>query len=226
MTAKHPPSHHAIVFDLGGVIVDWQPRYVYEQFFADKAELDYFLKEVVNGKWMLLTDGGSHDWPNATAELCAKFPQYKSQIEAFRPRWMEMLRGEIGGSVEILKRLKLQGRRLLGLTNWAADTFDASLPHLPALALFEGIVVSGQERLRKPDPAIFRLLCARYGIDAANSIYIDDNQANVDAATRLGFDALFFSSPARLAADLHQRGALRPQGFKLARNRLKCRYGR
>jgi 2-haloacid dehalogenase len=203
-------SPDAIVFDLGGVIVDWQPRYVYEQLFTDRAELDYFLKNVVNGPWMLLTDSGSHDWPTATAELCAKFPNYKSQIEAFRPRWMEMLRGEIHDSVELLKRLKLQGQRLLGLTNWASDTYDESLPRLPSLALFEGIVVSGQEKLRKPDPAIFRLVCQRYGIDATNSIYIDDNQANVDAAARLGFDALFFSSPTLLAADLLQRGALRP----------------
>jgi 2-haloacid dehalogenase len=203
-------SPDAIVFDLGGVIVDWQPRYVYEQIFADKDELEYFLKNVVNGPWMLLTDGGSHDWPTATAELCAKFPHYKSQIEAFRPRWHEMLRGEIGESVEILKRLKLQSQRLLGLTNWAADTFDEGLPKLPSLALFEGIVVSGQERMHKPNPAIFRLLCDRHNIDAANSIYIDDNQANVDAAARLGFDALFFSSPTLLAADLLQRGALRP----------------
>jgi len=202
-------SPDAIVFDLGGVIVDWQPRYVYEQLFADKDELDYFLKEVCNGPWMLLTDGGSHDWPTATAELSAKFPQYRSQIEAFRPRWSQMLRGEIGASVEILKRLKLQGQRLLGLTNWAADTFDEGLPRLPSLALFEDILVSGREKLHKPDPAIFRLLCQRHGIEAARSIYIDDNRANVDTAAQLGFDALFFSSPARLAADLHQRGALR-----------------
>ena len=99
-------SPDAVVFDLGGVIVDWQPRYVYQHLFTDKDELDYFLKEVCNGPWMLLTDGGSHDWPTATAELAAKFPQYRSQIEAFRPRWSQMLRGEIAESVEILKRPK------------------------------------------------------------------------------------------------------------------------
>ena len=206
-----PPSKSpdAIVFDLGGVIVDWQPRYVYETIFTDKDELEYFLTDVVNSPWMLLTDGGSHDWPTATAELSARFPHYKSQIEAFRPRWHEMLRGEIEDSVAILKRLKIQGQRLLALTNWAADTFDEGLPRLPSLALFEDILVSGREKLRKPDPAIFHLLCGRHGIDAANSIYIDDNRANVDAAAQLGFDALLFSSPTQLAADLHQRGALR-----------------
>lgn len=202
-------SPDAVVFDLGGVIVDWQPRYVYQHLFTDKDELDYFLKEVCNGPWMLLTDGGSHDWPTATAELAAKFPQYRSQIEAFRPRWSQMLRGEIAESVEILKRLKVQGQRLLGLTNWAADTFDEGLPRLPSLALFEDILVSGREKLHKPNPAIFRLLCDRHGIAPANSIYIDDNRVNVEAAARLGFDALFFSSPTQLAADLHQRGALR-----------------
>ncbi|MGE0151990.1 MAG: HAD family hydrolase [Reyranellaceae bacterium] len=209
MTASHKTAHHAIVFDLGGVVVDWQPRYVYETIFADKAELDYFLKEVCNGPWMLLTDGGSHDWRSATAELVAKFPHYRAQIEAFRPRWGEMLRGEIADSVAILEALKAQGQRLLALTNWAADTFDEGLPRLPSLSLFEAILVSGREKLGKPDPAIFHLLCRRHGVDPARSIYIDDNRANVDAAARLGFDALFFSSPAQLAADLTQRGALR-----------------
>lgn len=215
MTASHKTAFDAttfdaIVFDLGGVIVDWQPRYVYETLFSDKDELDYFLKEVCNGPWMLLTDGGSHDWPAATAELVAKFPHYKEQIEAFRPRWAQMLRGEIADSVAILKTLKAQGQRLLALTNWAADTYDEGLPKLPALRLFEAVLVSGREKLRKPDPAIFELLCRRHAIAPARSIFIDDNRANVEAAARLDFDAVYFSTPGQLAADLTQRGALRP----------------
>jgi len=208
-SSRAAATHDAIVFDLGGVIVDWQPRYVYQTMFDDAGELDFFLKNVCNGAWMGLTDGGSHDWPAAMAELSAAFPHYATKIAAFRPRWMEMLRGEIAGSVEILKRLKAQRQRLLGLTNWAADTFDESLPRLPSLALFEEILVSGREKMRKPDAAIFRLLASRHGIDPGRSIYIDDNRTNVDAAAQLGFDALFFSSPAQLAADLTQRGALR-----------------
>jgi 2-haloacid dehalogenase len=203
-------AHDAIVFDLGGVVVDWQPRYLYQTLISDPAELEYFLKEVCNGPWMLLTDGGTHDWPTATAELSAKFPQYKDHIEAFRPRWHEMMRGEIAETVAILERLKAQGQRLLGLTNWATDTYDESLHRLPGLQLFEDVVVSGREKLRKPDAAIFQLLSRRYGIDPARSIFIDDNRNNVDAAARLGFDALFFSSPSQLAADLTQRGALKP----------------
>lgn len=209
MIALQRNAHDAIVFDLGGVVVDWQPRYVYEQLFADKDELEHFLTDVCNGPWMLLTDGGTHDWPTATAELVAKFPHYRAQIEAFRPRWHEMLRGEIAQSVAILQALKAQGQRLLALTNWAADTYDEGLPRLPALQLFEDVLVSGRERLRKPDPRIFELLCRRHGIAPARSIYIDDNRGNVDAAAQLGFDALFFSTPAQLAADLTQRGALR-----------------
>jgi 2-haloacid dehalogenase len=202
-------AHDAIVFDLGGVVVDWAPRYLYQTLISDPAELEYFLKEVCNGPWMLLTDGGTHDWPTATAELSAKFPKYKEHIEAFRPRWHEMMRGEIADTVAILERLKAQGQRLLGLTNWATDTYDESLNRLPGLQLFEDVVVSGREKLRKPDAAIFQLLSRRYGIDPARSIFIDDNRNNVDAAARLGFDALFFSSPGQLAADLTQRGALR-----------------
>jgi 2-haloacid dehalogenase len=206
-----PPAraHDAIVFDLGGVVVDWAPRYLYQTLIADPAELEYFLKEVCNGPWMLLSDGGSHDWPTATAELCSRFPQYKEHIEAFRPRWHEMMRGEIAGTVAILERLKAQGQRLIGLTNWATDTYDESLHRLPALRLFEDVVVSGREKRRKPDAAIFQILSQRHGIDPARSIFIDDNRTNVDAAAQLGFDALFFSSPGQLAADLTQRGALR-----------------
>ena len=130
-------------------------------------------------------------------------------IALFRPRWQEMLRGEIADTVAILERLKGHGHRLLALTNWAADTWDERAARLPSLALFEGVLVSGREGLRKPDAAIFRLLCERYGIDPARSIFIDDHPVNVAAAAQLGFDALFFSSPAQLAADLTQRGALR-----------------
>ena len=199
----------AIVFDLGGVLVDWQPRYVYETVFDDADELEYFLKEVCNGQWMGLTDGGGHAWDSAAAELAARFPQYREAIALFRPRWQEMLRGEIAATAALLQRLKEQGHRLLALTNWAADTWDESVARLPSLALFEGVLVSGKEGVRKPDAAIFRLLCDRYGIDPARSIFIDDNRTNVDAAAQLGFDALFFSSPAQLATDLTQRGALR-----------------
>lgn len=209
-TAPDATTFDAIVFDLGGVIVDWQPRYLYETLFDDAAELDFFLREVCNGRWMLLTDGGGHDWPSATAELCAQFPQYRAQIQAFRSRWQEMLRGEIADSVALLHRLKAQGQRLLALTNWAADTFAESLPKLPALALFEDIVVSGREGVRKPDAAIFDRLCRRHGIAPARTIFIDDNRGNVDAAAQLGFNALFFSTPGQLAADLTQRGVLRP----------------
>ncbi|MGE3907341.1 MAG: HAD family hydrolase [Reyranellaceae bacterium] len=204
-----PFTHDAIVFDLGGVIVDWQPRYVYESVFDDAAELEFFLKNVCNGAWLGLTDGGGHAWETAGAELAAKFPQYREAIALFRPRWQEMLRGEFAETVAILQRLKSDGHRLLALTNWAADTWDESLARLPSLALFEGVLVSGKEGLRKPNAAIYRLLCDRYGVDPARSIFIDDHKANVDAAAQLGFDALFFSTPAQLATDLTQRGVLR-----------------
>jgi len=130
-------------------------------------------------------------------------------IALFRPRWQEMLRGEIAETVAILKRLKAEGHRLLGLTNWAADTWDESEARLPSLALFEGVLVSGREGLRKPDAAIFRLLCARYGIDPARSIFIDDHPVNVATAAALGFEAIHFTSPAALAAELTGRGLLR-----------------
>ena len=191
------------------MLVDWQPRYVYETIFTDKDELEYFLKEVCNGQWMGLTDGGGHAWESAGAELAARFPQYREAIALFRRRWQEMLRGEFAETAALLQRLKEEGHRLLALTNWAADTWDESLPRLPSLALFEGVLVSGKEGLRKPDAAIFHLLCERYGIEPQGSVFIDDNRGNVAAAAALGFDALHFTSPAALAEELARRGLLR-----------------
>lgn len=191
------------------MLVDWQPRYVYETIFTDKDELEYFLKEVCNGQWLGLTDGGGHAWESAGAELAARFPQYREAIALFRRRWQEMLRGEFAETAALLQRLKEEGHRLLALTNWAADTWDESLPRLPSLALFEGVLVSGKEGLRKPDAAIFHLLCERYGIEPQGSVFIDDNRGNVAAAAALGFDALHFTSPAALAEELARRGLLR-----------------
>ena len=191
------------------MLVDWQPRYVYETIFTDKDELEYFLKEVCNGQWLGLTDGGGHAWESAGAELAARFPQYREAIALFRRRWQEMLRGEFAETAALLQRLKEEGHRLLALTNWAADTWDESLPRLPSLALFEGVLVSGKEGLRKPDAAIFHMLCERYGIEPQGSVFIDDNRGNVAAAAALGFDALHFTSPAALAEELARRGLLR-----------------
>ena len=191
------------------MLVDWQPRYVYETIFTDKDELEYFLKEVCNGQWLGLTDGGGHAWESAGAELAARFPQYREAIALFRRRWQEMLRGEFAETAALLQRLKEEGHRLLALTNWAADTWDESPPRLPSLALFEGVLVSGKEGLRKPDAAIFHLLCERYGIEPQGSVFIDDNRGNVAAAAALGFDALHFTSPAALAEELARRGLLR-----------------
>ena len=123
--------------------------------------------------------------------------------------WQRGSRSECAETAALLQRLKEEGHRLLALTNWAADTWDESLPRLPSLALFEGVLVSGKEGLRKPDAAIFHLLCERYGIEPQGSVFIDDNRGNVAAAAALGFDALHFTSPAALAEELARRGLLR-----------------
>jgi len=180
-----------VVFDLGGVLVDWNPRHLYRQLFDDEAAMEHFLAEVCTGPWNEQQDAG-RPWSEAIAELCARHPQQAPLINAFRERWEEMLAGPIAGSVELLAELKAHGVRLYALTNWSNETFPRALQLYDFLHWFEGIVVSGEERLIKPDPRIYQRLFERYGIEPARSIYIDDARRNVDAAAALGMHAWWF----------------------------------
>jgi 2-haloacid dehalogenase len=196
------------VFDLGGVLIDWNPRYLYRRLFdGDEAAMERFLAEICNNDWNLQQDAG-RPFAEACALLVDRHPEQKHLIEAYRTRWFEMLAGPIHGTVEILRELRDRGTPLYALTNWSAETFPLARERYDFLHWFQGTVVSGAEKLVKPDPRIYRLLLERHGIDPAASVYIDDNPVNARVATDLGLHGIHFTGPDALRDDLERVGLL------------------
>ncbi len=190
-----------LVFDLGGVLIDWNPRYLYRKLIDDEDEIDIFLAEVCNSKWNVKQDAG-RSLADATAERIALFPEKKSLIEAYYDRWEEMLGGEIGDSVEILRELKNKGESIYALTNWSAETFPIAEKRFVFLQWFDGTLISGVEKMVKPDQAIFHLLLKRYELRAQDCLFIDDSIININAAIEMGFKTHHFKSPAGLRQNL------------------------
>jgi 2-haloacid dehalogenase len=195
------------VFDLGNVLVDWNPRHLYRKLFAEEAAMERFLAEVITRDWIIAWDMG-RPLADGIAELRARHPHYGEEIAAFHARWNEMIRGPINGSVEILSELRDQGTPLYALTNWSAETFPIARPRFPFLDWFDGIVVSGEIKMVKPDPAIYRHLLTVHGLTAADCVFIDDSPANVAGAEAVGLMGLHFTSPAQLRRDLARLGLL------------------
>jgi len=196
-----------LVFDLGGVLIDWDPRYLYRKMFDDEGDIDIFLSQVCNSEWNVKQDAG-RALAEATAERVALFPEKKPLIEAFYDRWEEMLGGEIGETVDILRELKAKDETLYALTNWSGETFPIALQRFDFLHWFEGTLVSGVEKLAKPDPAIFHLLLNRYNLQAQDCLFIDDSKINIEAASRIGFATHHFTSAQELRQNLIHRNLL------------------
>jgi 2-haloacid dehalogenase len=202
------PTINAVVFDLGGVLMDWDPRHLYRSFFADdEAAMERFLSTVTTPDWNSRQDGG-RPWSEAIDELVREHPEHEQLIRAYRDRWRETLRGQFDDSVAILAELRERGVGLYALTNWSSETFALVRDEFEFLAWFDGIVVSGEERVTKPDAAIYRILLERYGLDPSRTVFVDDAVANVERARELGFDAILFRDPDRLRAELTDRGLL------------------
>lgn len=189
-----------IVFDFGGVLVDWNPRYYYRNYFNDDAKMEYFLANVCNDKWGLENDRG-RTYAEGIRELTPKFPEYREAIELYPAHWPEMLKGDKPESVALLRQLHDEKAdngerrfRLYGLTNWSAENIHIAFERFDFLSLLEGTVVSGIEKMAKPDPGIYRLLLSRYGLKAEESVFIDDREENVEAARQLGFNGIVFVS--------------------------------
>jgi 2-haloacid dehalogenase len=197
-----------IVFDLGGVLIDWNPRHLYRKLFDEEGAMERFLSEVCNHDWNLCQDAG-RPFAEAVAELAERHPEERPLIEAYWHRWAEMIAGPIDSSVEVLAELRQAGLELHALTNWSAETFGVARERFAFLTWFRSIVVSGEIGLIKPDPRIFELLLERTGRMAKDCIYIDDSEVNVAAARRLGFDAIRFQSGGELRAELAARGLVR-----------------
>jgi 2-haloacid dehalogenase len=207
MTFAAPASGiDTVVFDLGNVLINWDPRHLYRKLFgADHAAMERFLAEVCTAEWNERQDAG-RPWEEGIAEAIARHPQHADLIRAFHLRWEEMLGGPMVESIAVLQELRSAGLRLLALTNWSQETFPIALERFEFLHWFEGILVSGREKLIKPDPAIFRLLVSRFAIDAARAVFIDDNLRNVLAAKQVGLHAIHFTGAPQLRAELRRLG--------------------
>lgn len=191
-----------IIFDLGGVLIDWNPDYVFHQIFNDEEKMRQFYKEVCTPEWNEEQDAG-RSLDEASAELVMKFPHEEDNIRAYYGRWEEMLRGPIQGTVDILKELKDAGNyRLYALTNWSHETFPIALKKFDFLQWFDGRLVSGEEKMRKPFADIYELLIKRFNIDPRRAIYIDDNDRNLTAPEAMGIHTIRFESPHQLKEDL------------------------
>jgi 2-haloacid dehalogenase len=196
-----------IVFDLGNVLIGWEPRALYRKLFDGREEdMEWFLGNVCTLAWNLEQDRGRR-FAHAVEELVAVHPEpLHAAIRAYHERWPEMLTGEIGGSVELLRRLHAAGTPLYALTNWNQETFAHARARYAWLELFAGIVVSGEEGFVKPDAAIYRTLLERYQLQASACLFIDDSPGNVAGALAMGMQALHFRDPEQLRADLQQLG--------------------
>lgn len=186
-----------IVFDFGGVLIDWNPRYLYRKIFSSTQEMDWFLENICTPEWNSRQDAG-RPFSQGLAELKAKYPRYSAQIDDYFLRWEEMLGGLIKGSVELLKELYDKGYKIYGLTNWSAETMPLAKERYNFFPLFSGLVVSGEEKIIKPDAAIYKILLERYKLDPAQTLYIDDSTENTIAAAKLGMKTIDFESPVQL----------------------------
>ena len=202
-----PDRPTAVVLDLGGVLVDWNPRHLYRRLFADEAAMERFLAEVTTPAWNLEQDRG-RPFADGIASLVRDHPDQAELIEAYWRRWPEMLGEPHQDTVEVLAELRGAGVRLLALTNWSAETFPFAAPRYPFLGWFEAVIVSGDVKLVKPDPAIFQLLVERHGLEPSRTVLIDDMIANVRAAEALGFRAISFTGASALRRDLVAMGLL------------------
>lgn len=197
---------NTIIFDLGGVLIDWNPKYVFDDSYFDSEEKRaYFFNHICTSDWNEEQDAG-RSIVTATQELVQKFPEWEPAIRDYYGRWTDMLKASIPETVEIFRALRQSDRyKIYALTNWQAGLFDIALVRYDFLHWFDGRVVSGEEKTRKPFPEFYHRLLNRYEVDPAKAVFIDDNLRNVKAAQELGIDSIHFQSPAQLQQELQQR---------------------
>jgi 2-haloacid dehalogenase len=199
-------SIDTIIFDLGGVLIDWNPRYVYRKIFKTEQEIEWFLENVTTPDWNENQDAG-YPLHKATEELVAKHPEWEPEIKAYYGRWLEMLGGQIHETVEVLQQLKHTGKyRLYALTNWSAETFPHALERFEFFKLFEGVVVSGEEKIRKPSAEFYKIILDRYRLDPSTTVFIDDSLRNVKGAEAVGITGIHFHNPSQLKEELGRLG--------------------
>ncbi len=203
-----PGQRHIVVFDLGGVLIDWNPRHLYRKLFdGDDVAMERFLEKVCSPAWNRRLDKGA-SFTESVAELVRKHPDQAHLIEAYNDRFAEMFSGPINGTVAVLAELKSKDTPLYALTNWSAAKAPVMYELFDFVNWFEGVVVSGLVGCAKPNREIYEHLIRTHGIDAQAAVYIDDVRKNVDAAVELGFAGIWFRSPDELRRDLVGHGLL------------------
>jgi len=197
-----------IIFDLGGVLIDWNPDYMYRKLISDDEKRNWFLNTICTSDWNERQDGGRLI-KDANNELIQQFPVYKDWILAYYDRWEEMLNGPIHGSVEIFKEIKEKKKHnIYALTNWSAETFPKALQIFDFLHWFDGRVVSGEEMTRKPFRDIYEIILNRFNLEPETTLFIDDNLKNILAAKELGIHCIHFKSPENLREELFKKSIL------------------
>ena len=194
-----------IIFDLGAVLIDWNPRYMYRKIFKTEEEIEWFIENIVTNDWNENQDAG-YPLAQATEDLVSKHPEWEEQIRAYYGSWIEMLGEQLHETVEIFQALKDKKHfKIYALTNWSAETFPRALEKFTFLQWFDGIVVSGEEKTRKPFPEFFSILINRYNIDPLKAVLIDDNLRNIKGAEAVGINGIHFINAAQLKTDLADR---------------------
>jgi len=197
-----------VIFDLGAVLIDWNPRHLYRKIFSDEARMEWFLTNICTSDWNEEQDAG-RPFSEATALLIRQHPEWQTEINAFWLRWEEMLAGPIEGTVNLFREMKSSGnRKFLALTNWSAETFPIAKRKYEFLGWFDGIVMSGEEKTRKPHPQFYQILLDRYQVDRSRALFIDDNLRNIDAAIAMGIPSIHFTDPVQLRQALTDRGIM------------------
>lgn len=193
-----------IIFDYGGVLLEWDPRHLYRRFFPNQPEaMEQFLNEIKFAEWNAQQDKG-RPFAEAVEILSSEFPQYAHLIRAYDEHWEESLTGVIHGTVEILKQLKVLKYSLYGLSNWSEETFLRARHKYDFFNLFDDMVISGEVKMIKPEPEIFHLALQKFGRSASECIYIDDSLPNIQQAQKMGFETIHFESPEQLKTELHK----------------------
>jgi 2-haloacid dehalogenase len=199
---------NTIIFDLGAVLIDWNPHYMYRTLFADEEEMKNFLATICTSEWNEEQDAG-RPLQEGTEILVKQFPEHEANIRAFYSRWEEMLGEPFWDTVEIFKELKDSGKyKIYALTNWSAETFPVAVNRYEFLNWFDGVVVSGAEKMRKPTPEFYQLLLDRHLINPEEALFIDDNYRNVVAAEKMGIQSIHFTSADLLREKLEELGVL------------------
>ena len=197
---------NTIIFDLGGVLIDWNPDYLFKKLIPNDERRTYFLQNVCTHDWNVEHDAGK-SIAEGTAQKIAEFPEWENEIRAYYGRWTEMLGGAIQETVDVLKELiDHPDYRVLALTNWSGETFPIALGIYDFLHWFEGIVVSGDEKTRKPFPIIYETLLKRYGVNPAEAVFIDDAIANIKGSETVGIRGIHFQNAAQLKQELQSLG--------------------